>query len=109
MKEKSTPIISKFLSFLSVFNLIVMGMCVLFILSVNGTIDYQGFLAATLVGPLAGIVFNKLVETIGSVMWVFIVVNIFISLAMLVAALVIHKLKKPARSVIQNTSRVLQT
>ena len=109
MKEKSTPIICKFLSFLSVFNLIVMGMCVLFILNVTGTVANQGFLAATLVGPLAGIVVNKLVETIGSVMWVFIVVNIFISTAMLVAALVIHRLKKPTRSVIQNTARVLQT
>jgi len=103
MKVKSTPIICKVLSFLSGFNLIVMALCVLFILSAQHSFINH----VLLIGPLAEILINQLVNTIGSILWIFVVVNIIISLGMLISALVIHQLKKSNARSIPTTSAVL--
>lgn len=94
MKEKSTPIISKILSFLSGVNLIVMSLCVIFIVSAQQTLVTNGLFSAIFVGPLPEMLIGHLVRSMNGLIWIFVVVNIIISLILLAAALIIRQSKK---------------
>lgn len=94
MKEKSTPIICKFLSFLSGFNLIVMSLCVIFIVSAQQSLVANGLFLGIFVGPLPEMLIGHLVRSMNGLTWLFVVVNIIISLVLLAAALIIRQSKK---------------
>jgi hypothetical protein len=94
MKEKSTPIICKILSFLSGFNLIVMSLCVIFIVSAQQSLVVNGLFSGIIVGPLPEMLINYLVRSMSGLTLIFVVVNIVISLALLVAALFIRQSKR---------------
>lgn len=95
MIEKSTPIICKVLSFLSGINLIVMSLCVIFTVSAQQNLVANGLLSGIIAGPLPDMLINYLVGSMSGLTWIFVVVNIIISLILLVAALIIRNSKEP--------------
>jgi hypothetical protein len=94
MKEKSTPIICKILSFLSGINLIVMSLCAFFTVSAQQSLVSNGLFSGIIAGPLPEMLINYLVGSMSGLTWIFVVVNIMISLVLLAAAVIIRHLKK---------------
>ncbi|MBW6474023.1 MAG: hypothetical protein K0B14_12925 [Anaerolineaceae bacterium] len=94
MKEKSTPIICKILSCLSGVNLIVMSLCIIFIVSAQQSLVANGLFLGIFVGPLPEMLINYLVRSMSGLTWIFVVVNIIISLVLFCAALFIRQSKK---------------
>lgn len=94
MKQKSTPIICKFLSFLSGINLIVMSLCVIFVVSAQQSLVENVLLLGIIAGPLPEMLINFLARSMSGMTWIFVVVNIIISLVLIVAAVIIRDSKK---------------
>ncbi len=106
MKQESTPIISKILSFLSGVNLIVMSLCVIFVVSAQQSLVANGLFSGIIVGPLPEMLINYLVCSMSGLTWIFVVVNIVISLVLFAAALVIRQSKKTAYNPIRRSPAV---
>lgn len=94
MKQESTPIISKILSFLSGVNLIIMSLCVIFTVYAQQTLVANGLFSGIIVGPLPKMLINYLVHSMSGLTWIFVAVNIIISLVLFVTALIIRNSKK---------------
>lgn len=94
MIEKSTPINFKVLSFLSGINLIVMSLCVIFTVSAQQSLIANGLFSGFIAGPLPKMIINYLVSSISGLTWMFVVVNMIISLVLFVAALIIRNSKE---------------
>lgn len=94
MKKESTPIICKILSFLSGINLIVMSLCVIFTVSAQQSLVKNGLFSGIIAGPLPEMLINFLVRSMSGLTWIFVVVNIIISLVLLIAAVIIRDSKK---------------
>jgi uncharacterized membrane protein len=106
MKEKSTPIICKVLSCLSGVNLIVMSLCVIFIVSAQQSLVANGLFSGIIVGPLPKILINQLVRSMSGLTWIFVVVNIIVSLVLLAAALIIRQSKKTSYNPVRRSPAV---
>lgn len=106
MKKESTPIICKILSFLSGVNLIVMSLCVIFIVPAQQSLVVNGLFWGIFVGTLPEMLINHLVRTMSGLTWIFVVVNIIISLVLLVAAQIIRQTKKTAFNPVRRSPAV---
>lgn len=103
MKQESTPIISKILSFLSGVNLIVMSLCVIFIVSAQQSLVANGLFLGIFVGPLPEMLIGHLVRSMNGLTWIFVIVNIIISLVLLAAALIIRQSKKTTHNPVRRS------
>ena len=90
MNEKTTPFISKFLASLSVLNLLTMVLCVFLIFYARDTVSSSAFL----LGPAANVLIGILAKAISNLTWLFVIVNIAISLTLLIAALITRNAKR---------------
>ncbi|MBE0686219.1 MAG: hypothetical protein IH585_09480 [Anaerolineaceae bacterium] len=106
MKEKSTPIICKILSCLSGVNLIVMSLCVIFTVSAQQSLVANGLFSGVIAGPLPEMLINHLVRSMSGLTWIFVVVNIIISMVLLVAALIIRQSKNTAFNPVRRSPAV---
>lgn len=94
MKEKSNANIWKVLSLLSGLNLIMMGLCIGIVQAGGENILAYSLIAGLFTGPLVKIFFNLMIAGMGQMTWIFVVVNVLISLGLLIVALIIHHPKK---------------
>lgn len=106
MKKESTPIICKILLFLSGINLIVMSLCVIFIVPAQQSLVVNGLFWGIFVGPLPEMLINHLIRTMSGLTWIFVVVNIIISLVLLVAAVLIRNSQKTEFKSIRRSTAV---
>jgi hypothetical protein len=96
MNKKSTPIITKFLASLSVLNFLATIICMLGVFYFRESMISNRLFFDLFNGPAVEILMGSITQAIGGLAWMFVIVNICISLAMLVIAMVIHYSKKPA-------------
>lgn len=94
MKQESTHIICKILSFLSGINLIVMSLCVILTIYAQQSLVANGLFSGIIAGPLPRMLVSYLVASMSGLTWIFVVVNIIISLVLFVTALFIRHSKK---------------
>jgi hypothetical protein len=94
MNEKTTPFISKFLASLSVLNLLTMMLCVFSIFYARDSVSSSGLFLDLVVGPAGNVLLGILAKAIGGLTWLFVIVNIAISLALLIAALITRNAKQ---------------
>ncbi len=109
MKEKSTRIIWKVLSLLSGLNLLLMGLCVIITQSLSISFLNNNFMAGLFPGPFVKILINHMMSSVGQMTWVFVIVNVLLSLVLLITALIIQYSKKTEFSTIRRSSAVFES
>lgn len=90
MNEKSTPIVSKFLASLGVLNFLATIFCMISIFYFRESMA-SSFAAI----PAAQLLISTVAKAIGGLTWLFVVINIAISLAFMIAAFIARNAKQP--------------
>jgi len=94
MNKKSVPAGTKNLASLSVLNIVATIVCILSILFFRDSMLSHSLLFNIIISPAAEVFTGMLARAISGFAWLFVIANLFISLGMMVIAMLINRSKR---------------